>query len=49
MIMKTTRFFLEHIHETHMYWAVDYDIIWHVVTSEVPVLNNQVETLLASL
>ena len=34
---------------THMYWAVDYDIIWHVVTSEIPVLNSQIEALLASL
>ena len=34
---------------THRYWAVDYDIIWHVVTSEIPVLNSQIEALLASL
>ena len=34
---------------THVYWAVDYDIIWHTVTTDVPVLNHQVEQLLASL
>lgn len=34
---------------THVYWAVDYDIIWHVVTIEVPVLNDHVERLLATL
>ncbi len=32
----------------HVYWQVDYDIIWHVVTTEVPVFKRQVETLLAA-
>lgn len=34
---------------THMYWAVDYDIIWQVVTHEIPVLNKQIEVISASL
>jgi uncharacterized protein with HEPN domain len=33
----------------HVYWAVDYDIIWHIVTTDVPALNNQVEHLLTAL
>ena len=33
----------------HVYWDVDYDIIWHVVTMDVPVLKQQVETLLRTL
>ena len=30
----------------HVYWDVDYDIIWHVVTTDIPVLKDQIETLL---
>lgn len=33
----------------HVYWEVDYDIIWYVVKTEVPVFNDQVESLLATL
>jgi len=33
----------------HVYWAVDYDIIWHVVTTEVPALYDQVNQLLTTL
>lgn len=31
---------------THMYWGVDYDIIWHVVTHDIPTLHGQVLHLL---
>jgi uncharacterized protein with HEPN domain len=30
----------------HVYWEVDYDIIWHVVTVEIPGLKQQVDDLL---
>ena len=30
----------------HMYWNVDYDIIWDVVTIEIPTLNKEIEALL---
>ncbi len=33
----------------HVYWAVDYDIVWHVVTTDVPALHNQVTRLLTTL
>lgn len=33
----------------HMYWAIDYDIIWHVVTTDVPALNDQIKQLLTTL
>ncbi len=32
----------------HVYWAVDYDIVWNVVTAEVPPLHEQLGTLLAT-
>ena len=32
----------------HVYWAVDYDIIWDVVTVDVIPLHEQVERLLES-
>lgn len=32
----------------HVYWAVDYDIVWNVVTSEVPPLHEQIRHLLAT-
>ena len=32
----------------HVYWAVDYDIVWNVVTAEVPPLHEQISTLLAT-
>lgn len=34
---------------THVYWAVDYDIIWHVVTVDVPALNKEITQLLTTL
>ncbi len=30
----------------HVYWAVDYDIIWNVITTEIPVFKEQIEALL---
>jgi uncharacterized protein with HEPN domain len=34
---------------THVYWEVDYDIIWQVVTVEIPRLKQQVDDLLQTL
>ncbi|WP_420456600.1 DUF86 domain-containing protein [Rubrivirga sp.] len=33
----------------HVYWAVDYDVIWDVVTADVPVLHDRIAHLLATL
>lgn len=33
----------------HVYWAVDYDIIWNVVEAEIPALQTQVDILLDAL
>ena len=33
----------------HVYWEVDYDIIWDVVCCEIPTLQEQVNTLLQNL
>ena len=33
----------------HVYWAVDYDIVWHVVTVDVPALDIQIGHLLTTL
>ena len=33
----------------HMYWEVDYDIIWQVVTVEIPVLKQHIDALLRKL
>ena len=30
----------------HVYWAVDYDVIWDVVTVDVPALHDQIGRLL---
>ena len=30
----------------HVYWAVDYDVIWNVVTDEIPSLHLQIGHLL---
>jgi uncharacterized protein with HEPN domain len=34
---------------THVYWEVDYDIIWQAVTVEIPRLKQQVDDLLQTL
>lgn len=33
----------------HVYWEVDYDIIWQVVEDEIPRLKQQVDDLLQTL
>ena len=33
----------------HVYWEIDYDIIWQVVTVEIPTLKKRVKTLLSTL
>ena len=33
----------------HMYWSIDYDIIWNVISVEIPVLDAQTERLLRTL
>ncbi len=33
----------------HVYWAIDYDIIWDVVTNDIPSLHEQVRNLLDTL
>lgn len=33
----------------HGYWDVDYDIVWHVITEDVPRLHAQLRTLLDTL
>ena len=30
----------------HVYWAVDYDVVWRVVTEDVPALRGQIGRLL---
>jgi len=32
---------------THGYWSVDYDIVWHTVTEEIPGLREQVARIIA--
>ncbi len=32
---------------SHGYWSVDYDIVWHTVTQEIPVLHEQITEILA--
>lgn len=31
----------------HVYWEVDYDIVWNVIQHDIPALNAQIETLIA--
>ena len=33
----------------HVYWAIDYDVIWDVVTNDIPPLHEQVGHLLDTL
>lgn len=33
----------------HVYWAIDYDVIWDVVTNDIPPLHEQVGQLLDTL
>ena len=33
----------------HVYWAIDYDIVWDVVTADIPPLHDQIGHLLATL
>lgn len=32
----------------HDYFGVDYDVVWNVVEHEIPILNQEVETILKS-
>ena len=31
----------------HVYWEVDYDIVWDVIQHDIPALKAQIETLIA--
>lgn len=33
----------------HVYWTIDYDIIWSVVTAEIPALHRQVGAILSTM
>ncbi|ARA94205.1 hypothetical protein AWN76_014275 [Rhodothermaceae bacterium RA] len=33
----------------HVYWNVDYDIVWNVISEDVPRLHRQLRTLFDSL
>lgn len=33
----------------HMYWSVDYDIVWHVITTDIPLLKKQIAHVLTTL
>ncbi|MCI0394392.1 MAG: DUF86 domain-containing protein [Chloroflexi bacterium] len=36
-------------HLIHRYFGVDYDIVWDVVSREVPVLQREAEKIIAAL